>query len=334
MTPLARDDLAIVTTDLTKRYGRVEALSRVNLRVGHGTIYGFLGPNGAGKTTTIRLLMGFVKPTAGSARVLDHDAWRDGVAARRDLGYLVPPEALYPDMTGRVQLDYAADRSGRPPILRSRLLEALELDRAALGRRLGTFSKGMRQKLALTAALQHDPALLILDEPTDGLDPLIQRAFEEVLRELRARDRTIFTSSHDLAEVERTCERVAVVREGRLIAEETIVNLKRLHRRTAEVVFAGPVPEGLSRVSHVTVVNCRGQRAELMVDGDVGPLLRFLAAADVVDVLLPPPRLEDIFMGFYGEGGVNRHPPENGGGDERPEAVERREPGPKAVAPG
>ena len=333
MTPLAGDELAIVTTDLTKRYGRVEVLSRVNLRVGHGTIYGFLGPNGAGKTTTIRLLMGFVKPTAGSARVLAHDAWREGVAARRDLGYLVPPEALYRDMTGRDQLDYAADLSGRLPILRDRLLEALELDRAALGRRLGTYSKGMRQKLALTAALQHDPALLILDEPTDGLDPLIQRAFEEVLRELRARGRTIFMSSHDLAEVERTCERVAVVREGRLIAEETIAHLKRLHRRTAEVVFAGPVPEGLSRVSHVTVVNCRGQRAELTVDGDVGPLLRFLATVDVVDLLLPPPRLEDIFMGFYGETGANSHPPENGSSGDGLEVLGRRGSEPNPVTP-
>ncbi|MDP9366021.1 MAG: ABC transporter ATP-binding protein [Chloroflexota bacterium] len=297
----ARDEPVIVTDGLGKRYGRVEALSGVSLRVPRGGIYGFLGPNGAGKTTTIRLLLGFVRPSAGSARIFGHDTWREGVAARRDLSFLVPPEALYPDMTGEAQLDYAADLSGRPPALRARLLDALELERSALGRRLGTYSKGMRQKLALTAALQHDPALLILDEPTDGLDPLIQRAFEEVLEELRDRGRTIFMSSHDLAEVERTCERVAVVRDGRLVAEEVIGALMGRHRRSAEVVFAGPEPEGLARVPGVAVVGRRGPRVELSIDGDVVPLLRFLAGEAVVDLLLPPPRLEDVFMGFYGD---------------------------------
>jgi ABC-2 type transport system ATP-binding protein len=296
----ARAEAVIVTEGLGKRYGRVEALSGVNLRVPPGVIYGFLGPNGAGKTTTIRLLLGFVRPSAGSARIFGHDTWTAGVAARRELGFLVPPEALYPDMTGEAQLDYAADLSGRPPALRPRLLDALELERSALGRRLGTYSKGMRQKLALTAALQHDPALLILDEPTDGLDPLIQRAFEEVLGELRDRGRTIFMSSHDLAEVERTCERVAVVRDGRLVAEEAIGALTRRHRRTAEVVFAGPEPEGLARLPGVAVTGRRGSRVELSIDGDVVPLLRFLAGEAVVDLLLPPPRLEDVFMGFYG----------------------------------
>ncbi|CAA9557477.1 MAG: Efflux ABC transporter, ATP-binding protein [uncultured Thermomicrobiales bacterium] len=295
-------DAAIVTSGLSKRYGEVEALSRLDLAVPRGAIYGFLGPNGAGKTTTIRLLMGFVKPSAGWATVLGHDAWRDGVAARRELGFLVAPDALYTDMTGLAQLDYAASLSGRPPLLRGALLDALELSEAALGRRLGTYSKGMRQKLALTAAIQHDPALLILDEPTDGLDPLIQRAFEQVLRERRDLGRTVFMSSHDLAEVERTCERVAVVRGGRLIAEETIVGLKRRQRRSAEVVFRGAVPEGLGRVPRVATVGHRGDRVELSIDGDVAPLLRFLAGEDVVDLLLPPPRLEDIFMGFYGDG--------------------------------
>lgn len=296
----ARDEPAIVTRGLTKRYGRVEALSEVDLRVPRGSIYGFLGPNGAGKTTTIKLLLGFVRPSAGSARIFGHDAWADGVAARRELGFLVPPDALYPDMTGAAQLDFAADISGRPAVLRGRLLDALELERVALGRRLVTYSKGMRQKLALISAIQHDPELLILDEPTDGLDPLIQRAFEQILAELRGRGRTIFMSSHDLAEVERVCERVAVVRDGRLVAEEAIAAMKRFHRRTAEVEFRDGIPAGLEDVPHVAVTGRRGRRVDLAIDGDVGPLLRFLAGGDVVDLLLPPPRLEDIFMGFYG----------------------------------
>jgi ABC-2 type transport system ATP-binding protein len=308
--PAPPDGPAIVASGLTKRYGTVEALADLHLTVPRGVIYGFLGPNGAGKTTTIRLLMGFVRPTAGSARLFGHDAWSDGPAARRDLGYLVGPDALYPDMSGRALLDYAARLSGRPPVLRGALLAALELGEDALDRRLGAYSRGMRQKLALTAAIQHDPALLILDEPTDGLDPLIQRAFEEFLGELRGRGRTIFMSSHDLAEVERTCERVAVVRGGRLVAEETIAGLKRLHRRTAEVAFAGPVPDGLAGVPHVSVLARHGHRVELALDGDVNPLLRFLAGQEVADLLLVPPRLEDIFMGFYGDdpaGGANGH---------------------------
>ncbi len=301
-------DVAICATRLTKRYGSVAALSNLSLSVPHGSIYGFLGPNGAGKTTTIRLLMGFVRPTAGSAQLFGHDTWRDGVAARRGLGYLVDAESLYPDMTGAALLDFAAALSGRPPTLRRTLLDALELSDEATGRRLGTYSKGMRQKLALTAAMQHDPALLILDEPTDGLDPLIQRAFEELLRERHRQGRTIFMSSHDLAEVERLCERVAVVRDGRLVAEETIAGLKRLHRRTAEVRFAGAVPDALAGVPFVTVIARDDRRAELALEGDINPLLRFLAAHEVDLLTIVPPRLEDIFMGFYGHA-QNGHSP-------------------------
>ena len=293
---------AIETVGLTKRYGDVAALTELDLRVPPGVIYGFLGPNGAGKTTAIRLLMGFVRASAGQARVFGHDAWRDGVAARRHLAFLVPPDALYPDMSGATQLDYAAKLSGRAPVLRDRCLDALELGRAALSRRLGTYSKGMRQKLALVAALQVDAPLLVLDEPTDGLDPLIQRAFEELLRELRGRGRTVFMSSHDLAEVERVCEHVAVVRGGRLVAAAAVADLTRRQWRTAEVTFAEPPPVAeLARVPRVTPLGREGHRVRLAVDGDVNPLLRFLAAHEIADLTLAPPTLEDAFMAFYGD---------------------------------
>ncbi len=306
-------ELAVETTGLTKRYGEIAALTDLHLAVPAGSIYGFLGPNGAGKTTAIRLLMGFIRASSGSARIFGHDVWADGVAARRDLGFLVTPDAFYPDMTGAAQLDYLAHLSGKAPVLRDRLLETLELGRDALRRRLGSYSKGMRQKLALTAAFQHDPALLILDEPTDGLDPLIQRGFEELLRDLRERGRTIFMSSHDLAEVERTCERVAVVRGGRLVAEETVEGLKRLQRRTVEVTFVGDAPPGLALVPRVTIVSREGRRVRLAFEGNLNPLLRFLAGHDVADLVLAPPRLEDVFMAFYGEdergpGGVGGAP--------------------------
>ncbi len=294
-------DAAISTRQLTKRYGSVSALDQLDLTVPQGAIYGFLGPNGAGKTTTIRLLMGFVKPTAGSAFIFGHETWRDGVAARRDLGYLVPPDALYPEMSGEAQLDFAARLSNRPPVLRDLVLDALDLDRSVLSRRLGSYSKGMRQKLALVAAIQHDPSLLILDEPTDGLDPLMQRRFEDLLRTLRDRGRTIFMSSHDLAEVERTCEFVAVVRSGRLIVADTVAGLKRLQRRHAEVTFPDGIPDELTRIPGVTVAGRTGPRVALTLDGDLNPLLGFLSSHHVEDLILAPPDLDDIFMGFYGE---------------------------------
>ena len=294
------DVYAISTTKLTKRYGTVTALAGIDLVVPSGVTYGFLGPNGAGKTTAIRLLMGFIQATSGVARIWGHDCWREGVRARADVGFLVSADALYPDMTGHALLDYMATLSGKSPTLRPLLLDALELGEDALGRRLYTYSKGMKQKLALTAAIQTNPALLVLDEPTDGLDPLIQRSFEGVLRELRDQGATVFMSSHDLAEVERTCQRVAIIRDGHIVAEEAIDDLKRRHRRVAEVTFVNEPPPGLSLVSGIEVLERGGSRVVIALEGSVTPLLRFLAGRDdVVDLLLSPPRLEDIFLGYY-----------------------------------
>src|SRR5215216_8013078 len=294
------DVAAISTTNLTKRYGAVTALAGIDLVVPGGVTYGFLGPNGAGKTTAIRLLLGFVQATSGVARIWGHDCWHDGVRARSNLGFLVPADALYPDMAGHALLDYMASLSGKPPALRPLLLDALELDRDALNRRLHTYSKGMKQKLALTAAIQTNPRLLVLDEPTDGLDPLIQRSFEGVLRELRDQGTTVFMSSHDLAEVERTCQRVAIIRDGYIVAEEAIDDLKRRNRRVAELTFVDEPPPGLDLLPGVEVSQRDSGRVVIALAGSVIPLLRFLASRDdVVDLLLSPPRLEDIFLGYY-----------------------------------
>lgn len=296
---MTQSDTVIVTTDLTKHYGSIAALDHLSLTVPRGAIYGFLGPNGAGKTTTIKILMGFIKASTGSARIFGHDTWHHGVAARRNIGFLVQPDNLYPDMSGKAHLRYAERLSRRPALLRERLLDALELSPEALNRRLGSYSKGMRQKLALVAAIQHDPALLVLDEPTDGLDPLIQRNFEGVLRDLRERGRTIFMSSHDLSEVERTCDLVAVVRGGRLVTEETIAGLKRLQRRRATVHFACDPPPEIEMLPGIAVVARNGRRLTFLIDQDVNPLLRALAAVRVEDIVLAPPSLDDIFLGFY-----------------------------------
>ena len=293
-------DAALATSRLTKRYGTVEALSDLTLSVPRGTIYGFLGPNGAGKTTAIRILLGFVRPTSGSATIGGHETWTDGVRARGDIGYLVQPDHLYPDMSGDAHLVHAATLSGRSTPLRRHMLDALELPASALSRRLGTYSKGMRQKLALVLAMQHDPGLLILDEPSDGLDPLIQRRFEELLIERRASGRTVFMSSHDLSEVDRVCERVAIVRGGRLVAEEDVATLKQRQRRRL-TVRANAVG-ALERLDGVVRIGADDGAVSYLVDGAIEPLLRTLADIRPSEVTITPPTLDDIFLTFYGDG--------------------------------
>jgi ABC-2 type transport system ATP-binding protein len=289
---------AIETIGLTKTYAGVDALSDLSLTVERGALYGFLGPNGAGKTTTIRLLMGFIKPSRGSSRMFGCDTWSDGVRARRHVGYLVQSDSLFPELTGADQLAFAASLSGSGAPLQSRLLDALELSRAALGRKLKTYSKGMRQKLALIAAAQHDPELLILDEPTDGLDPLIQRAFEAHLLDRHAAGRTIFMSSHDLGEVDRLCQRVAIVRNGKLVQEESIEGLRSQHRRRAEIVFADSPAEDIS-IPGADVLERDGRAMKLLVELDPNPFLVFLGQQRVESVTIAPPSLNDIFAGFY-----------------------------------
>jgi ABC-2 type transport system ATP-binding protein len=302
MERIASDRPLISTSNLTKRYGDYPALVDANISVSPGTIFGFLGPNGAGKTTLIRLLMGFIRPTSGEAKLFGHDSWNDGVRARREIGYLVPSSGLYPDLSGNDQLDYAARLSGQKPINRQPVLDALELSDAALKRKLGTYSKGMRQKLALTAAMQTDPPLLILDEPTDGLDPLIQRNFEDVLRSMRARGRTVFMSSHDLAEVERVCERVAVIRSGRIVAEELIDDLQQRHASRVSIRFHDSIPAGIEQVPGISVTERREKQIELLATGDPNPLLQFVAMHGVDDITIERASLEDIFMTYYEAG--------------------------------
>ncbi len=295
------DGAVIRVERLTRRYGRRLAVDCLDLSVPAGTIYGFLGPNGAGKTTTIRALLGFLKPTSGRTLINGHDAWRDGIAARARLGYLVEPGALYADMSGRAQLDYAARLSGKEPVLRERVLDALDLEREVLGRRLGSYSKGMRQKLAITAAFQTDPEVLILDEPTDGLDPLVQRRFEDLLRERAAAGRTILMSSHDLAEVERVCQSVAIIRDGRLVADQPVEELTRRRLRVAEIRTPVPIAAGLADIPGIRVTDQSGSIVRITVEGDLQPLLAYLGTHPVDDLTISPPRLEDVFFGFYGD---------------------------------
>ncbi|HUG49200.1 MAG TPA: ABC transporter ATP-binding protein [Candidatus Limnocylindria bacterium] len=299
----------IEITGLTKHYaaGRlprpraqagVRALSDLSVEVEEGEIFGFLGPNGAGKTTTIRLLLGFLHPTAGRATVLGHDIRRDSLAIRRDVGYLPGGIALYDTLTGEQVLDYLARLYRRPAPLRTELADRLEMPQATLRRPVRDYSRGMRQKIGIIQAFQHDPALAILDEPTEGLDPLMQRVFYDFLHERRAAGRTIFFSSHVLSEVERVCSRVAIVRQGVLVALEDVAALLARRRRYVEIRLEGEAP-ALEGVSGVSAVAQRDGLLTCQLEGDVGPFLAAIAGAPIRDLTIEPARLEEAFLEYY-----------------------------------
>src|SRR3954447_3789755 len=297
---------ALVTSGLTKRYGHRElpvhrpgraraadvlALEDLSIAVREGEIFGFLGPNGAGKSTTIRLLLGYLHPSSGSATVLGRDIVRDSVEIRRRVGYLPGGIALYDSLTGERLLDYLGDLTGRPPVRRADLLDRLELSSRTLARPVRDYSRGMRQKIGIVQALQHDPELAILDEPTEGLDPLMQRAFYEILDDLRDAGRTIFFSSHVLSEVERVCDRVAIIRGGRLVALEGVAAPLARRKRLVEMRLAGPAPD-LRGVAGVSSVAQTDGRLTCSLEGDVAPFLAAIVGAPIHDLTIEPAHLE------------------------------------------
>jgi beta-exotoxin I transport system ATP-binding protein len=288
--------------DLAKRYHRVTALRSVSFAVETGEIFGYLGPNGAGKTTTLRLILGLAHPSAGEIEIFGKrvaPASRHSVAMRQRLGFLPGELSLYSEMTGQALLDYFARfRPQHPPAWRERLLEALALDTGTLRRRVKLLSHGTRQKLGLVIAMQHQPDLLLLDEPTLGLDPLMQRAFIELVKELASRGTTIFFSSHILSEVENLCQRVAILRAGELIALESIAKLREKMVRRMTIRFADAVPQ-LENLPGIVRVETRDKELTLFVRGDINPLVRQLANHQIDHLVFPEPELEDIFAHYY-----------------------------------
>jgi ABC-2 type transport system ATP-binding protein len=290
--------IALEVTALRKSFGNVEALRGVSFAVESGEILGYLGPNGAGKTTTLRILLGLVRPDAGTARLWGESSTR--AAIRRRVGYLPGELRLYGDMTAHAVIHlFGRFRPTRPPVLRDGLLDAFGLSRGDLSRRLKFLSHGTRQKVGLVVAMQHDPDLLILDEPTNGLDPLVQRTFREVLRERGAQGRAVLLSSHVLAEVESTCHRVAVLRSGELLALESVAALRaRVVRRVQLRLRSTPPPE-LASVPGITRFDVNGSDVVLWVQGDVNPVLRAVAQLDVEHFVFAEPQLEDVFLGLF-----------------------------------
>ena len=308
--------VAIETHGLSKQYGHrprldarsaaregglVHALEGLSIEVREGEIFGFLGPNGAGKTTAIRLLLGFLHPTSGRASVLGFDSVRESVAIRQRVGYLPGGIALYDSLTGNDLLDYLVRLYDRPALRRAELLDRLEFSAVTLSRRVRDYSRGMRQKLGIVQALQHDPELAILDEPSEGLDPLMQRSFYAILDDLRLAGRTIFMSSHILSEVERVCDRVAIIRQGRLVELDDIGTLLAQRKRTVEMRLAGPPPD-LAGVPGVSAVVVDDGRLACHLEGDVGPFLAAIRAASITDLTIEPAHLEEAFLEFYGDG--------------------------------
>jgi ABC-2 type transport system ATP-binding protein len=303
----------IETHGLTKYYGGrrfppgrrrevVRALDDLTIDVREHEIFGFLGPNGAGKTTTIRLLLGFLHATAGSAQVLGHDIARDSIAIRAATGYLPGGIALYDTMTGDGILDYLASLYRRSVPLRAELVERLEMSGRTLRRPVRTYSRGMRQKIGIIQALQHDPELAILDEPTEGLDPLMQRAFYDILDERRKAGRAVFFSSHILSEVERLCDRVAIVRAGQVVALADVAELLAKRRRHVELRLrdgaAAPALEGVAGVSNVVV---RDSLVTCQLEGDVTPFVAAIQGTPIHDLTIEPARLEEVFLEYYAD---------------------------------
>ncbi len=315
-TPMAEPESAIVTVGLGKSYGGqgrhtrtpVRALHDLSITVRRGEIFGFLGPNGAGKSTMIRILLGFLHASAGNARVLGRDVVTDGLAIRAQVGYLPGGIAFYDSMTGDAVLDYLGRLQGARAPLRDELVERLELSRGDLRRLVRDYSRGMRQKVGIIQAMQHDPELLVLDEPTEGLDPLMQRAFYELLEDRRRAGRTIFFSSHILSEVERVCDRVAIIRHGELVALSDIDELLARHRRHVEARFDGPVPalEGVAGVSRVEV---RDGVLRCDLEGDMGPFLAAIVGVRITDLTIEPARLEEAFLEYYDDTGAGAGSP-------------------------
>lgn len=304
------NNFAIFTENLTKTYGSSRGIDGVNLEVRQGEVFGFLGPNGAGKTTTIRCLLNLIKPTAGRALIHSLDSQRDSVEIKRQLGYLPGEFALYPNLTGAQTLEYFANlRGGVDWKYVINLAERLELD---LRKKFKQYSRGNKQKVGIIQALMHQPRLLILDEPTGGLDPLNQQEFYKLVKEVQAEGRTVFFSSHIMSEVEKICDRVAIIRDGTLVKVGNIEELTDLKTHQLELSFVGAAPidelkalPGVEQLEQIqngpeTVIHCLVQADAL------DKVVKIASGYQIINFVSREPSLEETFLNYYREPDQNR----------------------------
>ncbi|WP_410622882.1 ATP-binding cassette domain-containing protein [Amycolatopsis sp. cmx-8-4] len=298
---------AIEIKGLEKSFGRARALDGLDLTVGTGEVHGFLGPNGAGKTTTLRLLLGLLRADGGELRLLGGDPWRDAVSLHRRLAYVPGEVSLWPNLTGGEVIDLLGRlRGGLDPKRRKRYLELFELDPHTKGR---AYSKGNRQKVAVVAALASDVELLLLDEPTSGLDPLMEQIFRACVREERERGRTILLSSHILSEAEALCDRVSIIRAGRLVDSGSLDELRHLTRTTITAQISGS-SDGLAHLAGVHDHTVDGDRVRLTVDNtELAAVLGLLSRSGVRSLTSNPPTLEELFLRHYRTGGTREAVP-------------------------
>jgi ABC-2 type transport system ATP-binding protein len=286
----------IEVAGLAKSYGKRRGIVDVDFSVREGEVFGFLGPNGAGKTTTIRCFLGFIRPDAGRATILGLDAWADAPRLHRRLAYLSGDPRYWGELTAERFFDFVGDLRGLPRGAWRPLAERLGADASVPIKKL---SHGNRQKVGLVQVFMGDEPVLVMDEPTTGLDPLMQREFLSLVEEARSAGRTVFLSSHNLGEAERACDRVAIIREGRIVAVESVEALPSRHLHSVDVVLAEPPADDVFVLPDVEVVEARGREVRLLVRGDLNGVLARLATLDVSGMAVSTPDLEDVFMTYY-----------------------------------
>jgi len=292
---------AIIQTErLTKFYGSHRGIVDVELEIQKGEVFGFLGPNGAGKTTTIRTVLDLIRPTSGRALVFGIDSRVDPVAIHRRVGYIPGEFTLYDRLTGGQTITYFANlRGGVDRAYQASLIARLDVDPS---RKFKEYSKGNKQKIGLIIALQHRPDLLILDEPTSGLDPLVQQSFYGLVRDAKTEGRTVFLSSHILSEVERSCDRVAIIRDGQIVRVDRVEALRDMAHHQVELRFAGSVPTAdFERLPGVSDLKAEDHLLRLRVSGPITPVVQAAARHDLVDFVSREPSLEETFLAQYGE---------------------------------
>ena len=289
----------ITLEKLTKSYGRSRGIIDVDLEVQQGEVFGFLGPNGAGKTTTIRTMLDLIRPTSGRATVFGIESTADPVSIHRRIGYIPGEFALYDRLSGKQTLEYFGNlRGGVDQAYQASLVERLELDTS---KRFKEYSKGNKQKVGVIVALQHRPDLLVLDEPTSGLDPLVQQTFFAILREATQDGASVFLSSHILSEVEKSCDRVAIIRDGRLAKVDTVEGLRDLAHHQVELRFAGPVPAAqFEALPGVSDLSAEDHTLRMRVAGPITPIVRAAAQYELLDFVSREPSLEETFLAQYG----------------------------------